>query len=216
MVLQAIYRRLFEVFGPQHWWPADSPYEMMVGALLTQATSWSNVEEAMDRLRGARLLSPSRLAGERRARLERLIRPAGYFRQKARRLQGFSRWYLRRFRGRADRMFRTPLPRLREELLAQYGVGPETADSILLYAGRRPVFVVDAYTQRVFYRHRLVDRAARYETVQELVMRALRAEERLYNELHALIVAVGKRYCHRTAPDCAHCPLGDLPRRREV
>ena len=214
--LRAMDRRLRRAFGPQGWWPARTPFEMMVGAVLTQATAWRNVEQAIGRLRRAGALRPRRFLALRRMELEGAIRPAGYFRQKATRLRVFARWYMTRYAGSARRMFRTPWPALRRELLALHGIGPETADAILLYAGAAPVFVVDAYTVRVFTRHRLLDRQATYDAVQQLAMRALPTDAALYNEFHALLVAVGKRYCHRRSPDCAQCPLGDLPHTIEV
>lgn len=187
---------------------------MMVGAILTQATNWQNVERAVNRLRREGALRPRRLAVMPTARLERLIRPAGYFRQKTKRLRAFSRWYLKRYGGSAKRMFRAQLGALRSELLGLHGIGPETADSMLLYAGERPVFVVDAYTTRVLTRHRLIRPSATYAQIQAMVMDTLPARAPLYNELHALFVAVGKRLCHRRNPDCAHCPLDDLPHTR--
>ncbi len=208
--LRVIYRRLLGAFGPQGWWPADSAFEMMVGAILTQATNWRNVEQAIARLKRTRLLQPRRIAAASRRTLAQAIRPAGYFRQKAGRLAGFARWYLARYGGRPARMFRTPWPRLRQELLALNGIGPETADSMLLYAGRKPVFVVDAYTARVFRRHRLVSARATYDDAQQLVMQE-GPPPATYNEYHALLVAVGKRFCHRRRPECRRCPLGDLP-----
>ncbi len=230
--LRLIYRRLLRAFGPQGWWPASSPFEMMVGGILTQATNWHNVEQAIERLRRAGGLSPRRLLAMPRERLERAVRSAGYFRQKTQRLTVFSRWYVTRYAGSRARMFRTPWRALREELLALHGIGPETADSMLLYAGGQPVFVVDAYTIRVFRRHRLIGAGATYDGVQRFAMRELSpiprrtslARDRgerlkgveatsttVYNEFHALLVAVGKRFCHRQHPDCEHCPLGDLP-----
>jgi len=184
---------------------------MMVGAILTQATNWRNVEQAIDRLQGAKALQPRRLATMPRTQVSALVRPAGYFRQKAKRLQVFARWFIARYGGRPGRMFRVPWERLREELLALHGIGPETADSILLYAGAAPVFVVDAYTERVFRRHRLIGPRAAYGEIQQAVMRSLPRDAARYNELHALLVAVGKRCCHRRRPDCERCPLGDLP-----
>lgn len=208
--LRAIYRRLLAACGPQGWWPAGSAFEMMAGAMLAQATAWHNVEQAIARLKRRRLLHPRRMAAATIGALERAIRPAGTFRQKARRLAGFARWYLARYGGRPARMFRTPWPSLRRELLALNGIGPETADAMLLYAGRQPVFVVDAYTMRVLRRHRLIRARATYEEVQRRVMRHGPPPE-TYNEFHALLVAVGKRWCHRRAPDCARCPLDALP-----
>ena len=209
--LRLIYDRLFRTWGPQGWWPARSPFEMMVGAILTQATSWHNVERAIENLRRAGALQPKNMLALRTSRLRRLIRPAGFFRQKTRRLKAFSDWYVRRYRGSPAQMFRTPWRVLRGELLSLYGIGPETADAILLYAGGQPVFVVDAYTARVFRRHRLIGARAGYAEIQQVAMRQLPRDTALYNAYHALLVEVGKRHCHRTAPDCTHCPLGDLP-----
>lgn len=214
--LRIIYRRLFDAFGPQRWWPAESPFEMMLGAILTQATNWHNVEQAIARLKRTGPLQPRRLVAMPSSRLERAIQPSGYFRQKARRVKAFSRWYVTRYGGNIRRMFRTPWPRLRGELLALHGIGPETADSMLLYAGHQPVFVVDAYTTRVFRRHRIIQAGSTYEQVQRVAMRALPAQTTLYNEFHALLVAVGKGYCHRRAPNCEHCPLRALPHTKEV
>ena len=212
-----IYDRLLGAFGPQRWWPAKTAFEVIVGAILTQATNWSNVEQAIAGLRKTNALSPRKILSIRTSRLERLIRSSGYFRQKARRLKDFSSWYLKRYGGKSSRMFRTPWPDLRRELLDLKGIGPETADSILLYAGGQPIFVVDTYTKRVLGRHRMVAPRMTYPEIQRLVM-----EERLpepakfYNEFHALIVAVGKKFCHRYNPTCAFCPLGDLPKTSEV
>jgi endonuclease-3 related protein len=187
---------------------------MMLGAILTQATQWGNVEQAIGRLRQAGLLSPRRLLEAPRLRLERLVRPAGYFRQKAKRIYEFTRWYVSRYQGSSALMFRVAWPILRRELLALHGIGPESADSILLYGGAKAVFVVDAYTKRVFFRHGLISQSASYGEVQARVMRELRAEAADYNEFHALLVALGKRFCFRRMPACAHCPLGDLPHTR--
>ena len=214
--VRVVFDRLLQAFGPQHWWPARSAFEMMAGAILTQATNWRNVELAISRLRAADGLTPHGLMALPTRRLERVIRPAGYFRQKAKRLRQFSRWHVRRFGGNSALMFRTPLRALRQELLGLSGIGPETADSILLYAGEQPVFVVDAYTTRVFARHRLIGPRATYDEVQQRAMRRLPRDPRVYNEFHALLVAVGKRFCHRRRPDCGHCPLGDLPHTIEV
>ena len=209
--LRAIYRRLVRAVGPQGWWPASSPFEMMVGAILTQATSWHNVERAIARLKRAERLHPRRLLAMGRGRLERTVRPAGYFRQKAKRLRAFASWYVSRYAASPERMFRTPWPALRQELLGLEGIGPETADSMLLYAGGKPVFVVDAYTTRVLRRHRLIGARATYDEVQRLAVRRLPVSVKVYNEFHALLVAVGKRFCHRRHPECRRCPLGDLP-----
>ena len=215
VALRLLYRRLYRAFGPQHWWPAQTPFEMMVGAILTQATSWHNVEQAITRLRRGGALSARGLLARPTRELERAVRPAGYFRQKARYLQGFTRWYVARHQGSARRMFKTPWAALRAELLSLKGIGPETADSILLYAGHRAVFVVDAYTRRVFRRHRLIGASATYEEIQGVAMGRAPKPAQRYNEFHALLVAVGKRFCHRRHPECTRCPLGDLPRTLE-
>ncbi len=194
---------------------------MMVGAILTQATNWRNVQRAISQLKQAQALSAEGLLRLPILRLQRLIRPAGYFRQKTQRLRAFTQWYIHRYGGRPSRMFQRPWQILRQELLALRGIGPETADCILLYAGQQPVFAVDAYTRRVFRRHGVIDGTATYETIQRLVMKAFGRgamsgwthSVSLYNEFHALLVAVGKRYCQRKNPDCDHCPLGDLPRK---
>jgi len=211
-----MYRRLLRALGPQHWWPARHPFEVMVGAILTQATAWHNVERAIDNLRQAGALSAERLAATPRARLHSLIRPAGYFRQKAVRLHTLSRWALDRFQGRPGRMFRVKPRRLREELLRISGIGPETADAILLYAGHQPLFVIDAYTRRIFGRHFLIDGREPYEAVQRLVMDRLPKSPKLFNEFHALLVELGRRHCHRRAPDCERCPLQAFPHNLEV
>jgi len=210
-----MYARLLLAFGPQHWWSADSAFEVMVGAILTQSTRWHNVLRALDRVRSSGMLSVRALATTRLSAIQRLLRSSGYFRQKARRVQVFSRWFLATYRGRPSRMFATKLKILREELLSIWGIGPETADTILLYAGNQPVFVVDAYARRVFQRHQLIDGREPYSTVRHLVMHALPRRANLFNEFHALLVAVGKQYCHRRNPDCAHCPLGTFPRQLE-
>lgn len=215
MPIGTLYRRLSRALGPQGWWPARTPFEVMVGAILTQATRWDNVERAMARLRSARALRPERVAALRSSVLQRYVRPSGFFRQKAARLRAFALWYVRGYGGSAARMFRTPWRTLRRELLGLPGIGPETADTILLYAGAQPVFVVDAYTRRVFGRHRMIRPSASYGEIQALVMGRLGRRTRRYNEFHALLVEVGKRYCHRRDPDCGRCPLGDLPRTLE-
>lgn len=157
--LRAYYHTLFSAFGPQHWWPSSKsggPFEIIVGAILTQSTAWTNVEKAIANLRRARLLTPRAIQRVPFSRLARLIRPSGYFRQKANKLKVFVRFLRDEYGGSLARMFRTPTAALREKLLAVHGIGPETADSILLYAGRHPVFVVDAYTRRILLRHAFI------------------------------------------------------------
>jgi len=207
----ALYRHLFRHFGPQHWWPARSRFEVIVGAILTQNTAWTNVERAIARMRTERMLHPGRIDAAPRGTLARLIRSSGYYNMKAKRLKQFAGFLLTRYGGSLRRMFQTELPKLREELLAISGIGEETADSILLYAGDRPIFVVDAYTRRVLERHDLIPDGARYREIQRLFMDHLPADAALFNEYHALLVAVGKTYCRNT-PRCDACPLRyDLP-----
>jgi endonuclease-3 related protein len=208
--LTEIYDRLFEAFGPQHWWPGQSPFEVLVGAVLVQNTSWENVERAIDNLRQADVLSPHTLYHVPPDELETLIRPAGYFRFKARRLHSLLEFLVGRYDGSLESMFGTHPSTLREGLLAVHGVGPETADSILLYAGELPVFVVDAYTHRVFARHGWIGFDADYHETQDHFQGGLPDDAALYNEYHALLVRLGKDYCRRRSPRCNGCPLAEL------
>jgi endonuclease-3 related protein len=248
----AFYQSLFHAWGRQHWWPAQSRFEVIVGAYLTQNTAWTNVELALKELRHARVLN---VAGIRRtsiADLEKMIRSAGYFRQKARSLKNLVEFVDASYGGSLTRMFAQPTERLREELLSLRGVGPETADSILLYAGNHPVFVVDTYTRRLLDRHGILPLKAKYEEVRQLFERALSrggpvkasaragldrnplenkpqphapsrmsrgkrdAAAQMYNEMHGLIVQVGKRYCLKSKALCEECPLGKfLPNKKK-
>jgi len=205
--LQSIYRRLYSRFGAQKWWPADSAFEVIVGAILTQNTGWSNVEKALANLKKRRLLQPRRLYALPDEEMARLIRPAGYYNIKTARLKSFLKFFLDGYGGSIQKLSAVKLPLLRERLLAVKGIGPETADSILLYALHKPVFVIDAYTKRIFSRHRLIREGAGYDQVQELFTRNLKNQERFFNEYHALIVALGKNYCAKTNPKCGGCPL---------
>lgn len=171
--LRRYYRTLYQAWGRQHWWPADTAFEVIVGAYLTQNTSWTNVERALTNLRAAEALSVAGIRSIRLAKLERLIRPSGYFRQKAKRLKTFVAFLNRNYDGSLEKLFSQPTGKLREELLELNGVGPETADSILLYAGNHPVFVVDAYTRRILERHGILGEKADYEDIRELFERAL-------------------------------------------
>lgn len=245
--IREFYRALSRAWGPQHWWPARTRFEVIVGAYLTQNTAWTNVERALENLRAERLIS---LAGIRRVsipRLERLVRPSGYFRQKAKRLKAFVAFLDRRYGGSLARLFAQPTDRLRQELLSLNGVGPETADSILLYAGNHPVFVVDAYTRRILERHELLPEGSGYEEIRGLFEGALTpiageappargsvaggaahppsamstaqrtAAAQVYNEMHGLIVGVGKLYCRKASARCEECPLKSfLPTGRKV
>ena len=208
--LLRLYVALLARCGPQGWWPARSAFEVAVGAILTQHTAWTGVERAVANLRDAHALTAARLAALSPPRLMRLVRPAGTYRLKARRLHHFAAWLLARFSGRMAGLRRGPLAGLRRALLAVPGIGPETADSILLYGAGRPVFVADAYSRRVLARHRVVPPDIGYEDLRRFAEAHLPGDPRLFNELHALLVAVGKSHC-RARPHCDGCPLrGDL------
>jgi endonuclease-3 related protein len=214
--LLEIYRMLFDFFGPQHWWPGETPFEIAVGAILTQNTSWTNVAKAIANLKAAGCLDPIKLHEMDAEQLETLIRPAGYFRVKAKRLKSFINWLCENYDGDLRNLESIKTPRLREELLAISGIGPETADSILLYALNRPVFVVDTYTARVMVRHGLIaPEGLDYHQLQDLFLSNLEPDVALFNELHALLVMVGKDYCKPT-PRCSACPLNPLPHRIDV
>jgi endonuclease III related protein len=238
--VRAMYRNLARAWGRQHWWPAETPFEVILGAILTQNTSWTNVERAIASLRAAEKLSVEGIREVPLRTLQQLIRSSGYFRQKAQRLKNFVAFLDARYAGSLQSMFATPTEQLRAELLALNGIGPETADSILLYAGNHPIFVVDAYTRRILERHGVVN--AGYDEIRGLVERALQREQpfpplfdglqeqprpeahlpsamstsqrnpltQVYNEMHGLFVQVGKHYCQKSAPRCEICPLGSL------
>lgn len=248
--VRSYYRALYQAWGAQHWWPARTRFEVITGAYLTQNTAWTNVERALTNLREAELLS---IRGIRRVplpELERLIRPSGYFRQKAKRLKHFVIFLDRKYGGSLTRLFAQPTNKVREELLGLNGIGPETADSILLYAGNHPVFVVDAYTRRILDRHRILPADTPYEEIRQLFESALPplGDENLsatsrptlesgirgaahspspmstahrtplaqvYNEMHGLIVGVGKGFCRKSQPNCDECPLQPYLQRRD-
>jgi len=242
--IRAYYRTLFHAWGPQHWWPARTRLEVIVGAYLTQNTAWTNVERALANLRAAHLLSLDGIRRSRLSEIERLIRPSGYFRQKAQRLKTFVAFLDKRYGGSLARMFTQPTDKLRGQLLSLNGVGPETADSIVLYAGNHPVFVVDAYTRRILDRHDLLPDKSDYEDIRLLFQDALApivdkekqqlldkrpklhsgiggsshppsamsaarrtALTQVYNEMHGLLVGVGKNYCKKSQAKCDECPL---------
>ena len=207
--LHEVYERLLQHYGPQHWWPADSPLEVMLGAILTQNTSWKNVEKALKNLREADLMDASRLLAVAPAELEELLRPAGYFRQKVARIRNLLKLLFDRYQGELTRMFATDLETLRQELLALNGIGPETADSILLYAAGKPSFVIDTYTNRVMKRHGWIEYEADYHAMKDHFESTLERDVALYNEFHALLVRVGNQHCRKT-PDCENCPLQPL------
>ena len=247
--LRRYYEVLSHEWGPQHWWPAETRFEVIAGAYLTQNTAWTNVERALANLRDARLLSVEGIRQVPLADLEQLIRPSGYFRQKAQRLKTFVAYLDQQHEGSLEKLFSEPTDKLRAELLSLNGVGPETADSILLYAGNHPVFVVDAYTRRILERHNILPQNAVYEDIRQLFERALeplaqQPEEQpaalpsplgpargashtpsamstahrtalvqVYNEMHGLIVGIGKHHCGKSNPKCDDCPLRPfLPR----
>ena len=209
--LQRIYLILRDTYGPQHWWPGDSPFEIMIGAVLTQHTAWPNVERAIARLRSRNLLDPERLWIRRRI-LPVLIRSTGYYRQKSRRLLGLISYLMARVRSDTANFRGIPTRRIRTELLALHGIGPETADAILLYALGRPVFVIDAYTRRIFSRHRFFAPDRPYEEIRALFEKHLPRRPALFNEYHALIVRLGKDACRKHEPLCHRCPLRRLHR----
>ena len=237
--IAAMYSTLAQAWGRQHWWPAQSRFEVIVGAYLTQNTNWTNVELALKHLRAARVLSVAGIRNIPLRKLEQLVRSSGYFRQKAERLKGFVKFLDEKYGGSLVRMFAQPTRELREQLLALNGVGPETADSILLYAGQHGIFVIDAYTRRMAVRHGLAPANAAYDDLQVLFERglanvtpsgfsigqqtggashspsrmSLASREPLaqvFNEMHGLIVGVGKKYCLKTNPNCDQCPLKHL------
>jgi len=208
--LRTIFDRLFAHYGPQHWWPGETDTEVVIGAILTQNTAWTNVERAIDGLRRAESLSFAALHEMSATRLEALIRPSGTYRVKARRLKAFVDALHRGFAGSLEAMLAGELEAVRRRLTGIHGIGPETADAILLYAGRRATFVVDAYTRRVLRRHYLSADRADYETTRALFQDQLANDVPLFNEYHALLVAVGKRHC-RSKARCAGCPLEGLP-----
>ena len=206
--LHLYYHTLYEKLGPQSWWPAKTPFEVIVGAILTQNTNWTNVERAIANLRRERLLSVRAIERVPFSRLAALIRSSGYFRQKAKKLKSFVRFLRDEYSGSLKRMFETPTGELREKLLGVHGIGPETADSILLYAGGKETFVVDAYTKRILSRHGWVGENATYEEMRTLIQSHLPRDVSRYNEFHALLVTVGKNWCRPREARCSECPLG--------
>ena len=207
--LLEVYDRLLDAFGPQHWWPGESPFEVMVGAILVQNTAWRNVATAIENLRDEGLLEPQRLYELPARELQSLIRPAGYFRLKAERLRNLLRLVVEEYEGNEATLLALDSQALREKLLSVKGVGPETADSIVLYAAEQPKFVVDAYTFRVLARHGWIGYGADYYEMQDLFELHLPQDVALYNEYHALLVRVGHMYC-RKRPKCEACPLCEL------
>jgi len=202
-----IYHALYRAYGSQHWWPGDSAFEMIVGALLTQNTAWANVEKAIANLKRERLLTFSRLHSVPERKLASLIRPSGYFNIKTKRLKHLLEFIRCQYDGSLKKMFADDPQELRQKLLDVNGIGPETADCILLYAGEKAFFVVDAYTKRVFSRHRFIPDNAEYHVIQKLFVDNLPRDAHMFNEYHALIVRIGKEYCKKKIPRCNACPL---------
>jgi endonuclease-3 related protein len=205
--LLKIYKKLYQTFGPQHWWPGKTPLEIAIGAILTQNTNWGNVEKAIDNLKKQNALS-ARVIHKMPVRLlSELIRPTGYFNIKAKRLKSFIDFLMNDYHGSMKKMKNEYLYLLREKLLSINGIGPETADSIILYALEKPVFVIDTYTKRVLSRHGIMNHEKSYDEFQELFYSALEKDVKLFNEYHALFVRVGKTFCKKKKPLCELCPL---------
>jgi endonuclease-3 related protein len=213
--LKEIYQLLFDRFGPQNWWPGDTQFEIITGAILTQNTNWANVEKAIENLKSAHLLAPEKLYRLEFSKLAVLIRPAGYYNIKGKRLKNFVKWLFENYDGRLKNLEDLGTDRLRTELLAIKGIGYETADSILLYAFNRKIFVIDAYTARIAVRHRLIEPDADYEQLRELFQSNLPQDSQLFNEYHALLVRLGGEFCKPKAK-CPGCPLEKLPHTLDV
>ena len=214
-LLLEIYARLRRHFGYRNWWPGETEFEIILGAILTQNTSWKNVEKALDNLKKQGLLEPEKLRKVEQSKLEELIKPSGYYRQKAERIQRFLDFFFAPpVNGKIELLKALPLKKLRKMLLEIKGIGPETADSILLYALNKPIFVVDAYTKRIFSRLRLVKENISYDELREFFEKNLPRSVKLYNDYHAQLVELGKNYCKKI-PDCSACPLRSLERCRE-
>jgi len=208
--LLEMYHTLYREFGPQHWWPGETPFEVAVGAILTQNTNWGNVEKAINNLKKQDALSVIALHKMSVKKLPDLIRPAGYFNIKAKRLKSFISFLMNDYHGSMKKMRDEEVKTLRVKLLRVNGIGPETADSILLYALEKPVFVIDAYTKRVLSRHGIIEHERPYEKYQELFHSSLKEDVKLFNEYHALFVRVGKTFCKRKIPLCEKCPLRNI------
>ena len=213
--LTEVYQMLFECFGPQHWWPGQTQFEIITGAILTQNTNWANVEKAIANLKSANCLTPEKLHLLDVSQLAEYIRPAGYYNIKTKRLKNFINWLFENYDGRLTNLETVDTDQLRAELLAINGIGFETADSILLYALARPVFVVDAYSARIAFRHQLIEPDANYEQLRELFQSNLPEDTQLFNEYHALLVRVGKEFC-RPKARCPGCTLEELPHTLDI
>ena len=205
--LQLVYEKLYKAFGSQNWWPGETPFEIMMGAILTQNAAWTNAEKAIKNLKHGNVLSIQKLSSMKKEKLSRLIRPSGFYNVKAKRLKNFLYYLSSSYSNNIKKMKKKDLKVLREELLRVDGIGKETADSILLYALEKPVFVIDAYTKRILVRHGIVGDDVGYDQMQRLFMDSLPHKRKLFNEYHALIVETGKNFCKATKPLCRRCPL---------
>jgi endonuclease-3 related protein len=215
VALERMYELMSDHFGPTYWWPGDTPFEIAVGAILTQNTAWSNVEKAIANLKRERLLSPRAILTCPTEQLEHALAPSGYFRVKTKRLRSFCSYLIQRYGGSMARMAKRPLEALRQELLDVHGIGPETADDILLYACGKTVFVVDAYTRRIFSRHGLVPEKIAYEELRRSFETHVDPDLHIYKEYHGLIVWTGKEFCRRN-PKCTKCPLGPTLKKNDL
>ncbi|GAB4114936.1 MAG: endonuclease III domain-containing protein [Candidatus Caldatribacteriota bacterium] len=215
-LLLKIYQSLYDYFGPLNWWPGDTTWEIVVGAVLTQNTNWNNVVKAIQNLKRENLLKPDALYKVEENRLADLIKPSGYYNIKTKRLKNLVNFVFDEYQGSEDLMFKEESVILREKLLSIKGIGPETADSILLYAGNKPFFVVDAYTRRIFSRHKLIPKGATYKQIQDFFSLNLEPEVALFNEFHAQIVMLGKTVCKNNQPNCVVCPLKFLKEEKSL
>jgi endonuclease-3 related protein len=214
-LLMKIYSKLYQAYGPRDWWPGETSFEVMVGAILTQNTSWRNVEKAIQKLKEKKVLSPEGIHRLKKSQFASLIKSSGYYRVKADRLKAFINFLYEEFNGDLKGMGREKLGELREKLLRVNGIGPETADSILLYGLKKPIFVIDAYTKRILSRHGVISEKTSYEEVQKLFMGHLPLDEKLFNEYHALLVYLGKTVCKKI-PRCDICPLLSIEEGLEI
>ncbi|MFH1904754.1 MAG: endonuclease III domain-containing protein [bacterium] len=200
-----LYTSLLSHFGSQHWWPAKTPFEVVVGAILTQQTTWKNVEKAIENLKSSHVLDPCKISNLSLRKLEVYVKPTGFYRQKARRLKDICTYIFKEYNGSLKRLFNKETCSLRAELLSLKGIGPETADSIILYAAEKPSFVIDAYTKRIRERLQLTDELD-YESLKKFFESNIPEDVEVYKEFHALLVELGKNYC-KTKPVCKNCPL---------
>ncbi len=207
-LLMAIFQKSLRHFGSLHWWPGEGPFEIAIGAILTQNTAWTNVEKAISNLKDNGLMSPEGILSCEQERLAKAIRPSGYFNIKAKKLKTFAEFLL--INGGMEGLSRYSTGKLRDKLLSVNGIGPETADDILLYCFERPVFVVDAYTRRILLRHGIIEEDAKYDQIQSLFHQNIPPRAGIYNEYHAQIVYIGKTYCKRSRPGCKDCPISSL------